>query len=234
MRKTGVISRFAQSQTDVQLCQALRHQSFRGGDGLDCDQFDAVSQHLMIEHDGALVCTLRLRVLPDQADLDDTYTGTFYAIKGLMGPSLEVGRFCVAQSALGVDVLRVAWAALTRLVDTQGVRFIFGCASFHGTDPIPYADAFALLLDKHQGDMSVGTKAAENKRLFDISRTHYNRAEALSQLPALLRSYLALGGFVSDHAVIDRELGTLHVFTGVEIARIPPARARALRLAAQN
>jgi hypothetical protein len=38
-----------------------------------------------------------------------------------------------------------------------------------------------------------------------------------------------MGRWVSDHAVIDHDLGTLHVFTGVEIAAIPPARARALR-----
>jgi hypothetical protein len=38
-----------------------------------------------------------------------------------------------------------------------------------------------------------------------------------------------LGGWVSDHAVIDPDLDTLHVFTAVEVARIPPARARALR-----
>ena len=51
----------------------------------------------------------------------------------------------------------------------------------------------------------------------------------LGGLPPLLRTYLAMGGWVSDHAVIDRDLDTLHVFTAVEVARIPPARARALR-----
>jgi putative hemolysin len=52
---------------------------------------------------------------------------------------------------------------------------------------------------------------------------------AMQSLPPLLRTYLAMGGWVSDHAVIDRKLDTLHVFTAVEIAKIPPARARALR-----
>jgi putative hemolysin len=51
-------------------------------------------------------------------------------------------------------------------------------------------------------------------------------------MPPLLRSYLMMGGWVSDHAVIDAELDTLHVFTGVEIARVPEARARLLRRAA--
>jgi putative hemolysin len=51
-------------------------------------------------------------------------------------------------------------------------------------------------------------------------------------MPPLLRTYLLMGGCVSDHAVIDGDLNTLHVFTGLEIAAIPPARARALRAVA--
>ena len=54
-------------------------------------------------------------------------------------------------------------------------------------------------------------------------------ARALETLPPLLRTYLAMGGWVSDHAVVDRDMGTLHVFTGLEISAIPAARARALR-----
>ena len=49
------------------------------------------------------------------------------------------------------------------------------------------------------------------------------------QLPPLMRGYLAMGGKVADHAVTDPALDTLHVFTGVEVAAIPPARARLLR-----
>ena len=52
---------------------------------------------------------------------------------------------------------------------------------------------------------------------------------ALRLIPPLLRTYLSMGGWVSDHAVIDRQMNTLHVFTGVETAAIPAARARALR-----
>ncbi|MEM9211400.1 MAG: ornithine-acyl-ACP acyltransferase, partial [Pseudomonadota bacterium] len=51
---------------------------------------------------------------------------------------------------------------------------------------------------------------------------------ALRQIPPLLKTYLRMGGWVSDHAVIDRDLRTIHVFTGVEIAKIPPARRKAL------
>ena len=33
-----------------------------------------------------------------------------------------------------------------------------------------------------------------------------------------------LGGWVSDHAVVDHAMGTLHVFIGVELDNIPEAR----------
>ena len=55
---------------------------------------------------------------------------------------------------------------------------------------------------------------------------------AMRQMPPLLKTYLLMGGWVSDHAVVDRDLGTLHVFTGLEISAIPPARKRLLRASA--
>jgi len=54
---------------------------------------------------------------------------------------------------------------------------------------------------------------------------------ALRRMPPLLRSYLVMGGWVSDHAVIDNDLNTLHVFTGVEVKRVPRKRVSLLRRA---
>jgi hypothetical protein len=59
-----------------------------------------------------------------------------------------------------------------------------------------------------------------------------DRRQGMLRMPPLLRSYLAMGGWVSDHAVVDTDLNTLHVFTGLEIQAIPAARARALRAVA--
>ena len=52
--------------------------------------------------------------------------------------------------------------------------------------------------------------------------------KARKAMPPLLRTYLLMGGWVSDHAVRDRDLGTLHVFTGLEVGRVPAHRRRAL------
>ena len=48
-------------------------------------------------------------------------------------------------------------------------------------------------------------------------------------MPPLLRSYLLMGGRVSDHAVVDHAMNTLHVFTGLEISAIPESRKKLLR-----
>jgi len=48
-------------------------------------------------------------------------------------------------------------------------------------------------------------------------------------MPPLLRTYLLMGGWVSDRAVFDRKLETMHVFTAVDINAIPKARKRLLR-----
>ena len=55
---------------------------------------------------------------------------------------------------------------------------------------------------------------------------------AMKAMPPLLRTYLMMGGWVSDHAVVDRDLNTLHVFTGLEITAISPARKKLLRAVA--
>ncbi len=230
-----ILCRMAMSPDDVAACQALRHACFHGGTGLDADQFDAFSNHVMVERDGVLVCTLRLRVLPDGVDFSGTYTDGFYDFGPLAGTTLEVGRFCVAQGAFSLDVMRLAWAAITQHVDAHDIAHLFGCASFAGTDPAAYADAFGALQAKHLGHMKITPKAADNKKLSDISEADHDPHRALQQMPPLLRSYLGMGGYVSDHLVVDHTLGTLHVFTGLEIAAIPAARVRSLRaLAAQT
>jgi len=101
---------------------------------------------------------------------------------------------------------------------------------------LPLANGAALqskhLYENHIGPehMRPAPKAAQTVPLNaggDISCEDGKRA--LATMPPLLRSYLLMGGWVSDHAVVDHDLDTLHVFTAVEVAAIPEARKRLLR-----
>jgi putative hemolysin len=108
---------------------------------------------------------------------------------------------------------------------------LFGCSSFHGTEAQEYLDAFALLRARHLAPRRwlPRVKAPSVFRFGKLSRGKPDLKRATAEMPPLLRTYLMMGGWVSDHAVIDRDLGTLHVFTGLEISAVPAGRARILR-----
>ena len=226
-------ARLAESGADIVKAQALRHLCFRGQLGLDADDFDADCLHILLESEtGLLGCYRVLNVPPGAAG--QSYSGQRYNLEHLAAwrvPMLELGRFCLAPGKLDPDLMRLAWAMLARLVDRAGAAVLFGCTSFPGAEPRRHTAALSVLAAyPAPRNLAPGRIAPDFIPLEDLPRAEIQQAR--SQLPALLRSYLALGGWVSDHAVIDREMDTLHVFTAVEIAGSPPARARALRLLA--
>lgn len=233
-------ARLAETAQDIQAAQRLRYRAFRAGrltngsdHGLDVDALDERCQHLIIETltEGTVVGTCRLFLIRDAGMLEHCYAAQFYDLRPLTsfgGAMLEIGRFCLAPGEHDPDALRLAWAALTRIVDAEAVSLMFGCSSFAGVGAACHADALAMLAASHIGPEKTrpSRKAAETVALRAVA---HDRRRAVAQMPPLLRSYLAMGGWVSDHAVLDRDLDTLHVFTGVEIAAIPPVRARLLR-----
>ena len=233
-------ARLAETEADVRRCQRLRYLAFieqRGlgsrAEGLDRDEFDAACDHVMVEEvkTGVLVCCFRFLALNDGREIARSYAARHYDLQRLArypGRMVEMGRFCVHPAWRDPNILRAAWGMLSRFVDDHGVGLIFGCSSFHGVDAEAYMDAFALLRERHLAPRRwlPRVKAPEVFRFARRLRARRPDARRASRLmPPLLRSYLLMGGWVSDHAVIDAELNTLHVFTGVEVARVPEAGA---------
>lgn len=228
---------------DLERVQRLRHQAFVADtgakarpNGRDADSFDDICTHFLIEDraEDRPVATFRLLRLGSGAEIGQSYSAQYYELKGLRDferPMIEMGRFCVAPDAHDPDILRTAWGALVRFVDHEKGELLFGCSSFQGTDAQAYSDAFAMLRDKHLAPKRwlPRIKAPNVFRFAQMFRRKPDRMAALKTMPPLLRSYLSMGGWVSDHAVVDPDLNTLHVFTGLEISAIPPARARVLR-----
>lgn len=219
-------ARLAETAQDVQKAQRLRHLAFRGAQGVDSDRFDVGAQHILIETlDGAAKASFRLRLFAAAVPLTTSYAAQFYELSGFArqsGPKAEVGRFCLDPAAQDPDLLRLCWAALAQIVLGQGVQHLFGASSFPGADPGAHAAALAWL-----GAHALGPAALRPTPLstLGVKLTGHGGTEA--GVPALLRFYLGLGGWVADHAMIDRDLDTLHIFTALDLARMPPARARA-------
>lgn len=242
LRKGRYVARMAESNADILAAQQLRTLTFRGdaGQGLDIDAFDGLCKHILVEEakSGTLVCTFRLLPLGAGSEIGQSYSAQFYELEALhdfKGPMVEMGRFCIHPDWKDPDILRVAWGAMTKFVDDEGVELLFGCSSFRGTEAEAYMDAFALLKERHLAPKRFlpRVKAPNVFRFAQKLRLRKpNLKQAQMGMPPLLRTYLLMGGWVSDHAVVDRDLNTLHVFTGLEINAIPPARKRLLRATA--
>jgi L-ornithine Nalpha-acyltransferase len=240
LQKGRYVARVSRETKDIAAAQALRHLCFRGEQGRDVDAFDQICRHVMVEDatSGALLCCFRLMVLNSGCEIARSYSAQYYdlaALEGFEGKMVEMGRFCIHPDHHDPDILRVAWGALTRIVDDEGIGMLFGCSSFKGTKAALYFDAFAKLRMAHLAPLRwcPKVKAPRVYRFAQrLARRTADPKRAALTMPPLLRTYLLMGGWVSDHAVIDGDLNTLHVFTGLEIAAIPPARARALRAVA--
>ncbi|MAS42469.1 MAG: ornithine-acyl-ACP acyltransferase [Rhodobacteraceae bacterium] len=237
--------RFTRDPEDVIAAQRLRFKAFiaaRPGaavtldraEGLDRDAYDDLCWHALVEdtESGELLCCFRMMRLSGGSEIGRSYSAQYYELSALAdypAPMVEMGRFCMAPGVRDPEVIRAAWGAMTAFVEAEGVGLLFGCSSFEGVDAEAYMDAFAYLKDKHLAPKR-WLPRAKAPRVFAFAKALRLRRPdmklAMRRMPPLLRSYLLLGGWVSDHAVIDSDLNTLHVFTGVEINRVPQARRR--------
>lgn len=227
-------ARIAVSAEDMRAALELRTAAF-GTFAADRDAFDDICAHVLVcdVESGVPVCCFRLLLL-EPGTVGQSYSAQFYdltALDAFDGRMVELGRFCIRPGWSDPDILRIAWAAMTAFVDGNSVQMLFGCSSFAGTRTEHYLDAFAMLKARHLAPPRwlPRIKAPDVFRFAARLRRRPDAKKAMQRMPPLLRSYLAMGGWVSDHAVVDRQMNTLHVFTGLEVGAIPPARKRLLR-----
>ena len=230
-------ARYASSQIDVLAAQSLRYQCFNlsNKDELDVDEFDALCQHVLIENleTEKLICCYRILKFDTGKNISRSYSSQFYDLKVIENftePMIEVGRFCIDPEENDPSVVLTAWAALAQIVVHNQTELLFGCSSFEGIEKEKYFDSFALLRDRYMAPdhWRPKIKAAQ---VFCYSKDliyKVDKKKALLNMPPLLKTYLSMGAWVSDHAVVDLNMKTLHLFTGMEISKIPKSRKKFL------
>jgi L-ornithine Nalpha-acyltransferase len=238
LRKGKLVARLAEGRAEMARLMAFRSAAFPRISGAEEDDQDALSAHVMVEGPGGMQAYFRVMLFGWGAGLAQGYAARFYDVEPLAGyakPIAEMGRFCVAAGGVHPDVLRLAWGAMTRIVDEGQAGLLVGCTSFRGSDWTAHRAGLALLAaefvgpEEHLPGRKAGVEVVDYPLL---AGPVGDRTASLARLPPLLRTYLGMGGWVSDHAVVDRELDTLHVFTCVEVDRVPRARAASLRAVA--
>lgn len=217
----GFLAHWAEGLVGAGPALALRQSAFHGLDLSQEAPFDARALHLWLAPSGgAPRAAVRLYRAEGAAGLAEAYAAQFYDLAPLLklAPHFgEVSRLCRAPAAPGQGALgggpalKAIWRAIHAWQAREGLPHLFGCVSFPGADPARHAPALralganAFLPAPLQPRPALGAAAL---RFLDLGEG----PAAPTALPPLLRAYLAEGAKISDFAVIDPALDTLHVF----------------------
>ncbi len=227
--------RIARDARDLRSALKLRARMFRARSDPEAD-FEALDlrcTHVLIETEsGTPVGCCRMQQMPDGSALGSSCSARSYDLTRLRryrAPIIELGRVCLAPDHAGPDPLRLMFGAILSMARDAGATLMIGCSSFAGTDPQRHGAALAHLHRHHRAPerWRPGPGGRESFALAELRPPA--AADARPALPPLLRAYLAHGGWCGPYGVIDRDLGTVHVFTALELRRIPPARWRFLQ-----
>lgn len=143
-------------------------------------------------------------------------------IKDYPRETMELGRSCVGPEYRGGAAMHLLWTGLGEYVAAHRVEIMFGVASFHGSDPARLALPLSWLHWNHLApeDLRVRTRPEFFVPMDTIAPEAIVRAEAMRQIPALIKAYLRLGGFVGEGAYVDRAFNTVDVCLLMDTARM--------------
>lgn len=231
----------ANKPEDVRAAQELRYRVFFEEMGApitpkmaelkyDSDAYDAICDHLLvIDHlpsgEYKVVGTYRLIRREAIKDIGRFYSEAEYdisPIKNFSGNVLEVGRSCVHENYRNRAVMQLLWRGIGAYVTKFNIEIMFGCASFHGTDPKEHAMALSYLYHYHLAPEELRTVAL-NHRYIEMNcmpKEQVDVKRAFVSLPALIKGYLRLNGYIGLGAVIDMECNTTDVSIIVKTALV--------------
>ena len=137
-------------------------------------------------------------------------------------PLLELGRSCLHPDYRGGMGMYHLWHALAAYVEAHGIEILFGVASFHGTDVDALAAPLSLLHHRHlvPDDLRVTARPEGFAAMDRIPTAALDRKAAMLAVPALIKAYLRLGGFVGQGAFVDRAFNTTDVCLVLDVARM--------------
>ncbi|MCF2903901.1 GNAT family N-acetyltransferase [Octadecabacter sp. CECT 8868] len=230
-------TRLAVTDDDIRAAQALRYDVFvteLGGDGplvdhtgaLERDRFDEYAEQLILldltRPAGEQVVGV-YRFMDQEAA---KAAGQFYseneynlaALKTSGRPLLEMGRSCLHTDYRGGAAMVHLWQGLAQVVRTKGAEVLFGVASFHGQDLQALAQPLSVLARDHLAPEELRVRATPYQSMQLVKEI--DRVTAVKQIPALIKAYLRLGGFVGDGAFVDREFNTTDVCLVLDVARM--------------
>jgi putative hemolysin len=232
--RSRLAARIASGNEEIRQALALRYQVFTreigaridAQDGLDCDDFDAYREQLIVvdEECGQVVGTYRI-LPPEQA----LHTGRYSAeaefdlaeLRRLRMPLVQIGRACVHPDYRTGSTLMMLWSALAQSMHSRGHDHVIGCASIGMTDGGANAAAVFAGLSAHaMTDLRRRVIPKNPLPLESIAPA------AQAVVPPLLRGYRSLGPQIAGPPAWDPDFNTADLLVFLPMSRLPARYAR--------
>jgi putative hemolysin len=224
-------ARLACSAAEIRAAQALRFEVFNlelneglaqsYASGLDEDPFDAVCDHLLIEHRPTrqIVGTYRLQTGVNAAAKLGYYGAQefeFQPYEPFRKKIVELGRACVHLQHRNLVVLGMLWKGIADYAKQRGARHLLGCSSLTSQDPAVGASAYTELCRKNLALPEWRTRPLPE---YDCPLDHL-AGEAV-KIPKLLRAYMSIGAKICGPPAIDRSFKTIDFLTTLDLEKMP-------------
>jgi putative hemolysin len=225
--------RLAQGTDEVRAAQTLRFEVFNLElneglaeshlSGFDEDPFDAVCDHLLVEHlpSRHIVGTYRLQTGKNAASHLGYYCAQefqFSVFEPLRAEMVELGRACVHRQHRNLVVLGLLWKGIADYARQHHARYLFGCSSLSTQETAAGASVYADLCRKHLAPLSWRTTPLPG---YECSLDQFT-AEPVS-IPKLLRAYLTLGAKICGPPALDQQFKTIDFLTVLDLATLSVA-----------
>ncbi|KUJ81821.1 GNAT family N-acetyltransferase [Ruegeria profundi] len=236
--------RLAETKAELRAAQRLRYDVFvrelgGGGEmvdheaGLEQDKFDPYFDHMLAIDNltGEVIGVYRLLSGDCAAKLGQFYSEDEYDLSVLKQSGrklLELGRSCLHPDYRGGTAMYHLWNGLAAYVNERKIEVLFGVASFHGTDVQKLAQPLSMLHHNHLAppELRVRAQPGQFESMDLVAPQDLDRRAAMVQVPALIKAYLRLGGFVGEGAFIDQAFNTTDICLILDTARMNSRQRR--------
>ena len=231
-------TKIADNTDELIAAQKLRYRIFvqelgGGGDmvdhdlGLERDRFDPYFDHILLFDDARksnpIIGVYRVMTCEKANQCGEFYSDKEYDLTVLRRSGkklLELGRSCLDQDYRGGTALAYLWQALAKYALERKVEILFGVASFHGTIVSALAEPLSLLHHQYLAEEKIRPVAKKpfNQKMNILEPELINRKSAVLKMPALIKSYIRLGGKVGLDAYVDHKFNTTDVCLIMDIS----------------
>ena len=230
--------KLAEKEEELIESQKLRHFAFFDEPNgateisgkIDSDEFDEECEHLIVMDKSVnpaspkVVGTYRLLRKDETKKPTKFYTEGEFDITNLKNSHyniLELGRSCIHPDYRDGKIIQLLWKGIGAFIWHHKLQYLFGCASFTGTN-LEHKAAISYLHHHHLAPKEICPTARDEIRVkFDImDKENIDRKEAFSTMPALLKGYIRSGCMIGEGAVLDDHCKTIDVCMVMDTSKI--------------